>query len=167
VNAPGIKKDRAFVRGKRWRWRALLPNLNFRRIDMMKTLIRAVIGVALMLALWSGANAAARADVKNYEFKLVQTEVKKGDAEVAVTLVDKTTGKPLPNAVIFAKRIDMAPDGMEMMDSPIEAIPSREPGVYRFKTSLGMAGRWQLSLGAKVQGEEGTVENKLVVKVLP
>jgi len=26
-----------------------------------------------------------------------------------------------------------------------------------------MAGHWQLSLGAKLQGEAGTVENKLVV----
>jgi hypothetical protein len=30
-----------------------------------------------------------------------------------------------------------------------------------------MQGRWQLSLGAKVQGEEGTVETKLVLKALP
>jgi hypothetical protein len=27
-----------------------------------------------------------------------------------------------------------------------------------------MAGRWQLSLGAKVQGETGTVESKLVIQ---
>ena len=27
-----------------------------------------------------------------------------------------------------------------------------------------MAGSWALSLGAKVQGETGTVENKLIVK---
>jgi hypothetical protein len=26
-----------------------------------------------------------------------------------------------------------------------------------------MEGRWQLSLGAKVQGETGTVDNKLVI----
>jgi hypothetical protein len=44
---------------------------------------------------------------------------------------------------------------------------STEPGVYRFKTDLMMQGRWQLSLGAKVQGEEGAVETKLVLKALP
>jgi hypothetical protein len=27
-----------------------------------------------------------------------------------------------------------------------------------------MAGGWRLSLGAKVQGETGTIENKLVLK---
>jgi hypothetical protein len=29
-----------------------------------------------------------------------------------------------------------------------------------------MAGGWRLSLGAKVQGETGTVENKLVIKAM-
>jgi hypothetical protein len=42
-------------------------------------------------------------------------------------------------------------------------VASTEPGVYRFKTKLTMAGKWALSLGAKVQGETGTVENKLIV----
>ena len=66
--------------------------------------------------------------------------------------------------MIFAKRIDMGPDGMETTAAPIEAVSSTEPGIYRFKTDLSMAGRWALSLGAKVQGETGTVENKLIVK---
>jgi hypothetical protein len=107
------------------------------------------------------------ADVKDYEFRLVQNEVKKGEAIVAARLVNKKTGQAVPDAVIFAKRIDMAPDGMATMDSPLEAVPSTEPGVYRFKTNLSMAGRWQLSLGARVQGETGPVEGKLVLKALP
>ena len=78
-----------------------------------------------------------------------------------------SSGKPVPDAVIFAQRIDMAPDGMEMMASPIEAVPSTEPGTYRFKTNLVMAGGWRLSLGAKVQGETGTLENKLILKAVP
>jgi YtkA-like len=53
---------------------------------------------------------------------------------------------------------------MAMMAAPIEQLPSTEPGVYRFKTDLSMEGRWQLSLAAKVQGETGTVENKLVIQ---
>lgn len=107
---------------------------------------------------------SAEADSKDYEFQLVQKEAKVGEAVLAVRLLDKRSGKPVPDAVIFAKRIDMAPDGMEMMASPIEQIPSSEPGIYQFKTKLTMAGGWQLSLGAKVQGEEGTVENKLVLR---
>ena len=123
------------------------------------------LAVALPLA---AASHAAFADIKDYEFRLVQSELRQGNsAVVAVQLIDRRSGKPVPEAVIFAKRIDMAPDGMEMMASPIEAMPSTEPGTYRFKTDLSMAGGWRLSLGAKVQGETGTLENKLILKALP
>ena len=105
--------------------------------------------------------------MKDYEFQLVQNEAKKGDATIAVRLLNKKTGKTVPDAVIFAKRIDMAPDGMAEMATKIEQLPSTEPGVYRFKANLSMEGRWQLSLGAKVQGETGTVESKLVIKATP
>ena len=127
----------------------------------------AVLAAAIGL-LWVSHALPAFADVKDYEFQLMQSEMKKGaGAIVAVRLVNKKTGKTVPDAVIFAKRIDMAPDGMEDMQEGLEPLPATEPGVYRFKTDLSMAGRWQLSLGAKVQGEKGTVESKLVLRVLP
>ena len=94
--------------------------------------------------------------------------MKKGDgAIVAARLVNKKSGRLVPDAVIFTKRIDMAPDAMQEMTAPLEQLPSIEPGIYRFKTDLSMQGRWRLSLGAKVQGEEGTVASQLVLKALP
>lgn len=128
---------------------------------------RAGLALGAGLALASLA-APALADVKDFEFQLVQTDVKQGDgAIVAVTLVDKRTRQPVPNAVIFAKRIDMAPDGMASMTVPLAELPSERPGEYRFKTNLSMEGRWQLSLGAKVQGETGSVQSRLVLKAVP
>jgi hypothetical protein len=125
------------------------------------------LACSLVAALTLAIPVAARAGVKDYEFQLVQNEMKKGEAVVVVRLVDKRTKAPVPNAVIFAKRIDMAPDGMATMQESIEELPSTTPGEYRFKTTLSMQGRWQLSLGAKVQGEAGSVESRLVVKALP
>lgn len=124
---------------------------------------------ALVAALpLAAVSLPALADIKDYEFRLVQSELKHGNGVVvAVQLIDKRSGKPVPDAVIFAQRIDMAPDGMETMASPIEAMPSTEPGTYRFRTNLVMAGGWRLSLGAKVQGETGTLENKLILKAVP
>jgi hypothetical protein len=120
----------------------------------------ALTGAALMCAA-----TVALADIKNYEFKLVEPTVKAGpDKTIAVKLVNKTTGKPVPDAVIFATRLDMAPDAMQEMITKVTPVPGTEPGTYRFKATFGMAGRWQLSLGAKVQGETGTVENKLVIQ---
>lgn len=108
----------------------------------------------------------ARADIKDYHFQLVQQEAKVGEAVVSVRLVDKRTGKPVPDAVIFAKRLDMAPDSMEEMVTKLEQVPSTEPGIYRFKAKLSMAGGWRLSLGAKVQGEQDTVEDRLVFQAV-
>ena len=121
--------------------------------------------VVLTGAALTCAATAAFADIKNYEFKLVEPTVKTGpDKTIAVKLVDKTTGKPVPDAVIFATRLDMAPDAMQEMVTKVTPLPGSEPGTYRFKASFSMAGRWQLSLGAKLQGETGTVENKLVIQ---
>ena len=131
----------------------------------MKSLIVArVMSTALLGAAFAGASLPAYAEIKNYEFQLVQPTVQAGaDRVVTVKLVDKTTGKAVPDAVIFTSRLDMAPDGMQEMATKVAPMPGGEPGTYKFKASFSMAGRWQLSLGAKVQGEAGSVESKLVV----
>ena len=119
----------------------------------------ALVGIAM-----TGSATLARADIKDYEFRLVDQAIKAGpDRIITVRLINKTTGKPVPDAVIFATRLDMAPDGMQEMATKVTPMPGTEPGTYRFKATLSMAGRWQLSLGAKVQGEPGTVENKIVL----
>ena len=130
--------------------------------------IKPAATAALAAALCMGAISMALADIKDYEFQLVQTDVKQGNgAIVAVRLVDKRSGKMVPDAVIFATRIDMAPDDMPTMTSRIEALPSTEPGIYRFRANLTMEGGWRLSLAAKIQGETGTLESKLVLKAVP
>ena len=125
-----------------------------------RALRAALTGLAM-----TGTAQIARAEVKDYEFQLVDANVKMGpDALIAVKLVNKLTGKPVPDAVIFTTRLDMEPDGMAGMATKVAPMPGTEPGTYLFKADVTMAGGWQLSLGAKVQGETGTVEGKLVLK---
>jgi hypothetical protein len=110
--------------------------------------------------------SAALAGANDYAFEPVKAELKRGDdATVAVRLLHKPTGKPVTEAVIISTRIDMAPDGMANMASPLTALPSPEPGVYAFKTDLSMAGSWLFSIAAKVQGEPETVVGKITFKV--
>ena len=124
----------------------------------------AALAVAAALAPAAGALAAAQ----DYEFRLVTPEVKQGDgAVVAVRLVHKPSGRAVPNAVVYGTRLDMSPDNMPTMTMPLAPVPVGEPGVYRFRTNLAMAGGWALTLTAKVQGEEGTVENRLVFRATP
>ena len=126
------------------------------------TLARAAAAALIGLAV-AGPNTAF-ADIRDYEFQLVQPTVQVGyDRVFTVRLVNTKTGKPVPDAVIFATRLDMAPDAMEEMVTKVTPIPAGEPGSYSFKARFSMEGRWRLSLGAKVQGETGSVDNKLVI----
>ncbi|MQB23168.1 hypothetical protein DXT90_21305 [Agrobacterium tumefaciens] len=127
-----------------------------------------VRAAAAALAFLAVSASAAVAGAGDYEFQPVASEVKHGpQAEVAVRLVDKRSGKPVPGAVIFTTRMDMAPDGMEMMTTSVENLPATEPGVYRFRTNLSMAGGWRFKVAAKVQGEPETVQGEVVLKALP
>ncbi len=128
---------------------------------MKSRLILAGALVALGMSLTSAAFAGAG----DYAFEPVSADVKKGDdAVVAVRLVHKPSGKPVTDAVLVSTRIDMGPDGMPTMASPLTPLPKQEAGVYAFKTELAMAGRWLLSIAAKVQGEPETVTGKITFK---
>lgn len=127
-----------------------------------KYLLASAFAVAIGLT-----SAAALADVKDYAFESTAPEFKKGDdVIVAVRLLHKPSGKPVADAVIVRVRVDMAPDNMADMVSPVAPHPSSEPGVYAFKTDLPMAGRYLLSVAAKVQGEPDTVIGKVIIKAV-
>jgi YtkA-like len=51
---------------------------------------------------------------------------------------------------------------MGEMTAKHAAQPSTEPGVYKFRADLTMAGRWALQLMAKVPGEKETLEATVV-----
>ncbi len=137
----------------------ILEDFEMNRLNLTRALRAALFGFALI-----GTVNVARADIKDYEFKLAEPTIAVGkDKIVTVQLVNKKTGKPVPDAVIFATRLDMAPDGMAEMATKIVREPGGEPGSYRFKAAFGMEGRWLLSIGAKVQGETGSVEGKFVI----
>ena len=115
--------------------------------------------------LFSTSAISAFAGADDYQFQPVATELPVGPAsELAVKLVDKRTGKPVADAVIFETRLDMAPDGMEMMTSPVEVVPASEPGIYKFKLNLSMEGGWRFQVAAKVQGEQDTAKGEVVLK---
>lgn len=131
----------------------------------MNELRKHVAAAALVACLSAGLAGNAAAAMTDYEFQLVDGTVAMGkDIPVRVRLVDKRTGMTVPDAVVFETRLDMAPDGMETMTAPVEVAPSPEPGIYVVKGNFVMAGGWRISLGAKVQGEEGTLRNELVLK---
>ena len=126
------------------------------------------VQAALIVAAIGCANSPALADISDYRFELVDPAVKAGpDKVITVRLMNQKTGKAVPGAVIFATRLDMAPEAMKEMVTKVTPVADAEPGTYKFQATFGMAGRWQLTLDAKIQGEAGTLENQLVITAQP
>ena len=120
----------------------------------------AALGLATSLS--ASASLAGAAD---YEFQPVAVDVKNGaGSELAVRLVDKRSGKPVEGALLIRTRLDMSPDSMGEMTAKHSAMPGTEPGVYRFRADLTMAGGWAFKLQAKVPGEAETVQGTVVFK---
>jgi hypothetical protein len=129
-------------------------------------MIRKIVlaGAAFAVAVSVAGNAFASAD--DYAFEPVNADIKSSNvATVAVRLVHKPSGKPVADATVVQTRLDMAPDGMADMATAIAPLPSPEPGVYAFKAPLTMAGRWLLTISAKVQGEADPLLGKIIFKV--
>ena len=130
-------------------------------------MIAKFLACAAMAAAVAFTGAAAWAGAGDYAFEPVVPEMRKGDdVTVELRLVHKPTGKPVSDAVIFRTRVDMAPDNMAEMESPVTPLPASAPGIYAFKTDLPMAGRYLFSIAAKVQGEAETVIGKVIFKAV-
>lgn len=128
---------------------------------------RKVILVAAVFGIAACGPSAAIAGASDFAFEPVKPKLKKGDdVIVEVRLTHKPTGKPVSDAVIVQTRIDMTPDGMAEMASPLTPVASQGSGVYAFKTDLSMQGRWLFSIAAKVQGEPDTVIGKITFEVV-
>lgn len=131
----------------------------------MANFIRRASGCALALLL---NLSAVWADADDYRFELISTGHKVGSGSVIeVMLTDIRTGEPVADAVIYATRMDMAPDGMATMTSPVTTMPTEAPGRYRFSTDITMAGGWRFSVAAKIQGEPETVKAEIELRAAP
>jgi hypothetical protein len=98
-------------------------------VFIMTNMFRRICGSVLALlmgafTLWAGAD--------DYRFEVVSTDHRIGSGvTIELRLTDFRTGQPVEGAVIYATRMDMAPDGMETMTSPVTALPADVPGTYR------------------------------------
>ncbi|MSP00455.1 MAG: heavy metal RND transporter [Acetobacteraceae bacterium] len=118
----------------------------------------AMASVLTMLLLTSPAHAAG----KDYRFEVLQTQPAGKDlTDVTVRLTHIPDGKPVTGAVIFQTRVDMGPEGMGDMTGKVTPQTADPAGHYRFRAQTGMAGKWALTLTAKVQGETDTIRGSV------
>jgi hypothetical protein len=121
--------------------------------------LRVFIGAVILAA----STVVAAAAPNDYRFELVQAQpAGPGKTNVTVRLVHVPDNKPVAGAVLFESKTDMRPGGMAEMTGKVSPLSSDQPGIYRFQVETGMAGKWALNLGAKVQGETGTVRGNIL-----
>jgi YtkA-like len=121
--------------------------------------MRPFIGAVILAA----STVVAAAAPNDYRFELVQAQpAGRGKTNITVRLVHMPDNKPVAGAVLFESKTDMGPGGMAEMTGKVSSLSSDQPGIYRFQIETGMAGKWALNLGAKVQGEAGTVRGSIV-----
>jgi predicted metal-binding membrane protein len=126
------------------------------------------IGVAAwgVLMLTAAPLTSTVAAPNDYRFEMFQVQAAgPGKTTVAVRLVHLPDKRPVEGAVILESKTDMGPSGMAEMSGTVTPLSSDQPALYRFLIETGMAGRWQLILGAKVQGETGPVHGAITYDV--
>jgi hypothetical protein len=120
--------------------------------------------LAVVLAAFLGLAACGR-PAQPFEFTATTSDLAMGTGTVEVRLKNTASGTFVNDAVITAVRLDMEPDGMKDMTSPVEAQGASAPGTYRFSGNFKMAGQWQLSLSAQVPGQAQPVQGVVVFNV--
>jgi hypothetical protein len=97
-----------------------------------------------------------------YRFEAAEIEPSGlGKTIITVRLLHVQDKKPVDGAMILVSTTDMGPSGMAEMSGKVTAITSGQPGLYRLVVETGMAGKSELILTAKVQGETEPVTGKI------
>jgi hypothetical protein len=140
----------------------------FKQSDSIMKLSHLLCSLALAQSLLFGAAHFAMAAPDDYEFKVIESALPQGDGAIlTVAVTDLRTQAPVTDAVIFATRLDMAPDGMATMTTPVAALASDVPGQYRFKADLGMAGAWRFSIAVHLDAETEVIRREIILRVTP
>jgi hypothetical protein len=120
------------------------------------------VGVAVWGALMLATATLTTAAPNEYRFEAAEVQtLEPGKTTVVVRLVHVQDKKPVEEAVILESKTDMGPSGMGEMSGKVTATTSDQSGLYRFSIETGIAGKWELILTAKVQGEAGPVTGKI------
>ena len=122
--------------------------------------IAALAAVVAAIGVWSIAGAQSQ----TYKFEAVSEEIPVGErVRIEVRLHDPS-GKPVPagDIDIVSTRLDMGPDGMAMMDTPLKPVPADAPDVIVFETKIVMAGRWALTIEAEIDGVPAPVKGIVI-----
>lgn len=121
------------------------------------------VGAAVLALVFFISQQPGFAGPDEPRWEAVQSDIPTGKAvRLEVRLVG-ADGAPVASRItVTSTRLDMGPDGMATMTAPLKPVSRSSPGVMAFETDIVMAGRWALTITAKVDGQPKPVSGKVV-----
>ena len=126
------------------------------------------VGVAAWGVFLIATTTLTVAAPDGYRFEAIEVQSSEpGKTIVMVRLLDVSEKKSVDGAAIIESKTNMGPSGMAEMSGKVSVLTSDRPGLYRFSIETGMAGKWELILTAKLQGEDAPITGKIVYDAKP
>lgn len=100
---------------------------------------------------------------ESYRWEAVTAEVAAAPGQQFSIRLIGPGGAALDGVEIIDARLDMAPEGMAAMDTPLTPETSREAGTFTYRADFTMAGRWALHVKAKLPGNSEEVPGEIIL----
>ena len=130
---------------------------------MSRILIQGAFALAALVGVITHA-AAGQATKPAYLFTAQPAAIKAGLPASFTVQIMSPEKKLVTGAKVSATRVDMGPDGMAEMTSPIKPVASTDPSKHVFSTTVAMAGRWAVTVEAKIPGEAEPVRGQVILE---
>ena len=99
---------------------------------------------------------------ESYRWAAVTAEVAAAPGQQFSIRLIGPEGVAVEGVVINDARLDMAPERMAAMDTPLTPEAASEAGTFTYRADFSMAGRWALHVKAKVPGQTEPVIGEII-----
>jgi len=130
------------------------------RIAGLLGLASALIAAGLFL-VFPGLPALVAGET--YRWEAVTAEVAAASGQQFSIRLNGPDGAAVAGVEIIEARLDMAPEGMAAMDTPLTPQSANEAGTFSYRADFTMAGRWALHLKAKIPDQVEPIEGDVVL----
>lgn len=131
---------------------------------MSRILIQGAFALVALFGVITHVAAGQATNKPAYHFTAQPTAIKAGVPASFTVQVMSPDKKSVTGAKVSATRVDMGPDGMAEMTAPIKPVASTDPSKHVFSTTVNMAGRWAVTVEAKIPGEAEPVRGQVILE---
>lgn len=126
--------------------------------------LMSVLAATILIFFYPGLPALFADQAHRWEAVTAEVAVAP-DQRLSVRLIGPN-GAPVDGVEIIEARLDMAPEGMAAMDTPLTVEQTGEKGTFSYRADFTMAGRWALHLKARFPGQSEVVADEVILTAI-